>query len=101
MAAIVAYHAPPGGYLVGSHPLVTRFLRGVLRPLAREAYAMWWIRMLFHSLKSSDLPSPLGVKAHSNRSVAASKSFLACVPMQDICNAVGWSKPLTFLGSMT
>ncbi len=27
--------------------------------------------MLFHSLVSSDLPSPLGVKAHSTRSVAS------------------------------
>ncbi len=99
MAAIVAYHAPLGGQSVGRHPLVTRFLRGVmrLRPPAREAYAMWWIRMLFYSLESSDLPSPLGVKAHSTRSVAASKACLAGVPMQDIFNAVGWSTPLTFV----
>ncbi len=53
--------------------------------------------MLFYSLESSDLPSPLGVKAHSTRSVAASKAFLAGVPMQDICNAAGWSTPLTFV----
>ncbi len=78
VAAIAAYHAPPGGQSVGRHPLVTHFLRGALklRPLAREAYAMWWIRMLFYSLGSSDLPSPLGVKAHSTRSVTASKAFL-------------------------
>ncbi len=76
VAAIVAYHAPPGGQSVGRHPLVTRFLRRSLRPPAREAYAMWWIRMLFYSLESSDLPSTLGVKAHSTRSVAASKAFL-------------------------
>ncbi len=99
LAAIAAYHAPLGGQSVGKDPLVTRFLRGVmrLRPPAREAYAMWWIRMLFYSLESSDLPSTLGVKAHSTRSVAASKAFLAGVPMQDICNAAGWSTPLTFV----
>ncbi len=95
MVAITAYHAPPGGQSAG--PLVTRFLRGALRPPAREAYAMWWIRMLFYSLESSDLPSPLGVKAHSTRSVEASMAFLAGVPMQDICNAAGWSMPLTFI----
>ncbi len=31
MAAIVAYHAPLGGQSVGTDPLVTRFLRGVIR----------------------------------------------------------------------
>ncbi len=97
VAAIVAYHAPLDGQSVGRNPLVTRFLRGALRNPAREAYAMWWIRMLFYSLESSDLPSPLGVKSHSTRSVAASKAFLAGVPMQDICNAAGWSTPLTFV----
>ncbi len=36
-------------------------------------------------------------KAHSTRSMAASKAFLAGVPMQDICEAAGWSMPLTFV----
>ncbi len=83
----------------GKGPPGYTFLCGVmrLRPLAREAYAIVWFRMLFYSLESSDLPSPLGVKAHSTRSVAASKAFLAGVPMQDICNAAGWSTPLTFV----
>ncbi|XP_016396995.1 uncharacterized protein LOC107730646 [Sinocyclocheilus rhinocerous] len=36
------------------------------------------------------------VKAHSTRSVAASKAFLSGVAMQDIYNAAGWSTPLTF-----
>ncbi len=103
VVAFVTYHAPLGGQSGGRHPLVTRFLHGALRlrlrlrPPTREAYAKWWIRMLFHSLESSDLPSPLGVKAHSTRSMAAFKAFLAGVPMQDICNAAGWSTPLTFI----
>ncbi|KAL0153551.1 hypothetical protein M9458_051165, partial [Cirrhinus mrigala] len=33
-ATISAYHAPLGGSSVGRNPLVTRFLRGALRPLA-------------------------------------------------------------------
>ncbi|KAI2653807.1 enzymatic polyprotein [Labeo rohita] len=32
VAAIAAYHAPLGGLSVGKNPLVTRFLRGALRP---------------------------------------------------------------------
>ncbi len=47
--------------------------------------------------ESSGLPSPLGVKTHSTRSLAASKAFLASVSMLDICNAAGWSTPLTFV----
>ncbi len=39
----------------------------------------------------------MGVRAHSTRSVVASKAFLAVVPIQDICNAMGWSTPLTFI----
>ncbi len=42
----------------------------------REAYAKWWIRMLFYNLESSDLPSPLGVKAHSTQGMSAPKAFL-------------------------
>ncbi|KAI2645044.1 ORF V: Enzymatic polyprotein [Labeo rohita] len=37
------------------------------------------------------------VKAHSTRSVSASKAFLEGVSIQDICNAAGWSTPLTFV----
>ncbi len=47
--------------------------------------------------ESSDLLSPLGVKAHSTRGMAASKAFLAGVPIQDICDAAGLSTPLTFV----
>ncbi len=49
----------------------------MLRP---GSYAKWWIRMLSYNLESSDLPSPLGVKAHSTQGDAA-----------------GWSTPLTFI----
>ncbi|KAI2657128.1 Ubiquitin carboxyl-terminal hydrolase 36 [Labeo rohita] len=44
-----------------------------------------------------DLPSPLGVKAHSTRGISASKAFMSGVPVQDICDAAGWSTPLIFV----
>ncbi len=37
-------------------------------------------------VKSSDLATPLGVKAHSTRSMAASKAFLSGVSLQDACD---------------
>ncbi len=43
---------------------------------AREAYAKWWIRMLSYNLESSDLPLPLGAKAHSTQGMAASLALL-------------------------
>ncbi|KAI2647549.1 Transposon Ty3-G Gag-Pol polyprotein [Labeo rohita] len=49
--------------------------------------------------KSDQLFVCYGVKAHSTRSVSASKAFLEGVPIQDICNAAGWSTPLTFAGT--
>ncbi len=57
--------------------------------------------MLFHSLESSDFPFSLGVKAHYTQSVATSKAFLSGASMQDICNAEGWTTPLTFARFLT
>ncbi|KAI2655478.1 Transposon Ty3-G Gag-Pol polyprotein [Labeo rohita] len=57
VAAISAYYAPLGGSSVGRNPLVTRFLRGALRPrpLARCSL-LSVVGMLFHSFESSDPP---------------------------------------------
>ncbi len=66
-------------------------------PASKRTLSWWIVDAVTVAYESSDLPSPLGVKAHSTRSVAASKAFLAGVPMQDICDAVGWSTPLTFI----
>jgi len=65
--------------------------------IAQPYLSRWIVDAISIFCESSDLPSPLGVKAHSTRSVAASKAFLAGVSMQDICNAAGWSMPLTFI----
>ncbi|XP_053092882.1 LOW QUALITY PROTEIN: uncharacterized protein LOC113526632 [Pangasianodon hypophthalmus] len=69
-------------------------LRG--RPATKQTLSRWIVEATSLAYESSGLPSPLGVKAHSTRGVAASKAFLAGVSMQDICNAAGWSTPLTF-----
>ncbi len=63
----------------------------------KQTLSRWIVDAISIAYVSSDLPSHLGVKAHSTRSVAASKAFLAGVSMQDICNAAGWSTPLTFV----
>ncbi len=66
-------------------------------PASKHTLSRWIVDAINMAYESSDLPSLMGVKAHSTRSVAASKAFLAGVPIQDICNAAGWSTPLTFV----
>ncbi len=63
-------------------------------PAAKQTLSRWIVDAIIVAYESSDLPSPLGVKAHSTRGMAASKAFLAGVPIQDICDAAGWSTPL-------
>ncbi|KAL0200148.1 hypothetical protein M9458_003335, partial [Cirrhinus mrigala] len=52
MAAISAYHASLGGLSVGKDPLVTRFLRGVLRlrPPVRPHVPMWDLAVVLEAL---------------------------------------------------
>ncbi|KAL0162423.1 hypothetical protein M9458_041819, partial [Cirrhinus mrigala] len=57
-------------------------------PASKQTLSRWIVDAITLAYDSLGLPS--------TRSMAASKAFLAGVPMQDICNAVGWSTPLTF-----
>ncbi len=52
MAAIAAYHAPLAGQSVGKDPLVTRFLRGVmrLRPQVRSRVPPWDLTVVLDAL---------------------------------------------------
>ncbi|KAI2647902.1 Transposon Ty3-G Gag-Pol polyprotein [Labeo rohita] len=66
-------------------------------PATKQTLSRWIVDAISTAYESSGLPPPLGVKAHSTWSVSASKAFLEGVSIQDICNAAGWSTPLTFL----
>ncbi len=50
--------------------------------MAREAYANWGIRMRSYNHESSDLPSPLGVKAHSSQGMAGLQGFSGTATLQ-------------------
>ncbi len=52
MAATAAYHAPMGGQSVGKDPLITRFLRGVmrLRPRVRSRVPPWDLTVVLEAL---------------------------------------------------
>ncbi len=58
----LAYHTSLGGQSVGrTTPSYT--FPPEAEASGQRAYAMWWIRMLFHSFESSALPF-LGIKTH-------------------------------------
>ncbi|KAI2651171.1 Transposon Ty3-G Gag-Pol polyprotein [Labeo rohita] len=66
-------------------------------PATKQTISRWIVDAISTSYESSGLPSPMGLRAHSTRATAASKALMLGVPIQDICNAAGWSTPLTFV----
>ncbi|KAL0187924.1 hypothetical protein M9458_015023, partial [Cirrhinus mrigala] len=44
-------------------------------PASKQTLSRWIVDAISKAYDSSDLPSPLGVKAHSTRGMAASKAF--------------------------
>ncbi len=66
-------------------------------PATKQTLSRWIVDDISSTYESSNLPSPLGVRVHFTRSMAGSKAFFSGVSLLDICNASGWSMPLTFL----
>ncbi len=62
-------------------------------PANKQTLSRWIVDAITTAYEFSDLPSPLGARAHSTRGMAASKAFSSGVSMHDICNAAGWSTP--------
>ncbi|KAL0174633.1 hypothetical protein M9458_030601, partial [Cirrhinus mrigala] len=58
-------------------------------PATKQTLSRWIVDAIECAYESSGLPPPLGVKAHSTQTMAASKAFLAGISIQDICNAAG------------
>ncbi|KAI2657205.1 hypothetical protein H4Q32_021306 [Labeo rohita] len=105
VAAISAYHAPLGGLMFpprcaeaeDSSTASGPYVGALDTYVHRAALCRWIVDAISLAYEFSGLPSPLGVKAHSTRGISASKAFMSGVPMQDICDAAGWSTPLTFV----
>jgi len=65
-------------------------------PASRQRMSKWVVEAISLAYESTGQPSPLAVRSHSTRSMAASKALLLGVPLQDFCDAAGWSSPHTF-----
>ncbi len=66
-------------------------------PANKQTLSRWIVDAIITAYESFDLPSSLGVRAHSTRGMVASKVFSSGVLMHNIYNAAGWSTPLTFV----
>ncbi len=57
----------------------------------------WVVETFSLAYESSGQPSPMAVRSHSTRSVAASMALISGVALQEVCDAAVWSSPHTFI----
>jgi len=65
-------------------------------PLSKQRLSHWLVEVISQAYTGSGLPVPLGIRAHSTRSVATSWAALKGVSVGEICAAASWSTPCTF-----
>jgi len=54
-------------------------------PASKQRLSKWVVEAISLAYESAGQPSPLAVRAHSTRGMAASKAFVSGVPIGDIC----------------
>ncbi len=66
------------------------------KAVSKQRLAHWIVEAVALAYQSQDEPCPLGVRAHSTRSVASSHALAHGASLADICRAEGWVTPNTF-----
>ncbi len=66
------------------------------KAVSKQRLAHWIVDAIALAYQSQGEPCPLGVRAHSTRSVASSYALAHGASLADICRAVGWATPNTF-----
>ncbi|KAI2647506.1 ORF V: Enzymatic polyprotein [Labeo rohita] len=64
--------------------------------VSKQRLAHWVVDAISLSYKNQGEPCPLGVRAHSTRSVASSYALAHGASLANICRAAGWVTPNTF-----
>lgn len=64
---------------------------------SKQRISHWVTEAISIAYQARGLPSPLGIRAHSTRSVASSQALFRGALLEDICVAAGWSSPHTFV----
>lgn len=65
-------------------------------PLSKQRLSHWIVEAVRLAYDSQGLDCPIGVRAHSTRSLASSWAWAKGMSIQDICFAAGWSSHSTF-----
>lgn len=66
-------------------------------PASKQRISKRIIKAISLAYEAHSLPLPLAIRAHSTRSMVASKALLSGVSLQEVCDAVGWVSPHTFI----
>ncbi|MGL4804411.1 MAG: hypothetical protein ACRC15_04575, partial [Cetobacterium sp.] len=67
------------------------------RPASKHTVSKWIVETISLAYQASGQPCPLAVRAHSTRSMAATRALISGVSLKEVCDAAGWSSPLTFV----
>ncbi len=66
------------------------------KAVSKQRSAHWIVEAVALAYQSQGEPCPLGVRAHSTRSVASSHALAHGASLVDICRAADWATPNTF-----
>ncbi len=66
------------------------------KAVSKQRLTHWIVEAVALAYQSQGEPCPLGVRAHSTRSVASSHALVHGASLADICRAAGWATPNTF-----
>ncbi len=66
------------------------------KAVSKQRLVHWVVEAVALAYQSQGEPCPLGVRAHSTRSVASSHALAHGASLADICRAAGWATPNTF-----
>ncbi len=66
------------------------------KAVSKQKLAHWIVDAVALAYQSQGEPCPLGVRAHSTRSVASSHALAHGASLADTCRAAGWATPNTF-----
>lgn len=66
-------------------------------PATKQTLSKWIVEAISLAYEVSGRPSPIKVRVHSARGMAASKALWLRASIQDFCDVAGWSSPLTFI----
>lgn len=65
-------------------------------PLSKQRLSHWIVDVICHAYRAGGHSLPVGLRAHSTRSVSTSWAVMRGVSLETICAAASWVSPTTF-----